>query len=118
MGKIYRTSVYEQDLKRIYRVSKRRFGKNVALETIRQLQELEQKALNDPEFGKINSDYHSPIFKYANILNRQTAFFERIGDDVVMITVGFDGRQWEKGLADIESKILEYINVLKSKDNY
>ncbi len=51
-GKIFRTPVYEEDLKRIFRVSKRLFGRKTAHETMKQLEELESSALENPDFGR------------------------------------------------------------------
>ncbi len=85
MGKIFRTSVYKDNLRKIYAYSLRQFESQAAEETMRQIQSVEQSALNDPNFGKVDVQYHSKIFRYKTIRNSQTIFFHPLGDDVVMM---------------------------------
>ena len=115
MGEIFRTSVYKADLRKIYAFSLRRFGAHVADETMRQIQAVEQSALSDPNFGKIDGKYYSEIFRYKTIRNRQTLFFHPLGDDVVMITAGYCGREWRATLSKLEDEIHEQIKNISVK---
>ena len=87
MPDIFYTPRYEDDLVRIYKYSARKWGRPVAERTLEQIADVEQKALTDPDFGKVDAQYHSPIYRYATIRNSQTVFFHHLGEDVVMITV-------------------------------
>jgi plasmid stabilization system protein ParE len=104
MGKIFRTAVYKADLRRIYAYSLRHFGAQVAQEAMRQIQ-----ALADPTFGKVDARYHSKIFRYKTTRNSQSVFFHAIGDDVVLITTGYCGREWGTVLNRLEETILQQI---------
>jgi plasmid stabilization system protein ParE len=115
MGKIFRTPVYKANLRTIYAYSLRRFGEVVANETMRQIQAVEQGALNDPRYGKIDAQYHSEIFRYKTIRNSQTVFFHPLGDDVVMITAGYCGREWGAILEKIDDEIMQQIKNLSAQ---
>lgn len=78
MRKIYRTPLYKTDLKKIYLYSISCFGEFVANETIKQIQQVEQNALNNKNFGKIDPKYHSKIFRYTTTKNKQTVFFTNL----------------------------------------
>ncbi len=106
MGKILRTPVYKADLRRIYAYSLRHFGEIVANETMRQIQIVEKNALFDRNYGKIDAHYHSTVFHYKTIRNSQTVFFHHIGDDVIMITAGYCGREWMHILKKLENEII------------
>lgn len=112
MGKIFRTPVYKSDLRSIYAYSLRHFGERVADETMRQIQAVEKKAANDPSYGKLEAHYHSDFFRYRTIRNSQTVFFHHIGDDVVMITAGYCGRNWGAILKTLESEIKQHIQAI------
>lgn len=109
MGKIFRTPVYKANLRIIYAYSLRHFGEQVADETMRQIQAVEKGALSDPRYGKIDAQYHSEIFRYKTIRNSQTIFFHPLGDDVVMITAGYCGRDWGAILKKLENEIMQQI---------
>ncbi len=115
MPDILYTSRYDDDLVRIYKYSVRRCGKPVAMRTMDQIAEVEQKALANPEFGKLDSLYHSPIYRYATIPNGQTVFFHRLGENVVMITAGYKGRAWNLLLQRIEPEIKNFIKEAEDK---
>lgn len=106
MGKIFRTNLYKTDLGKVYLYSLSCFGEQVANETLNQIKEVEQNALNDKNFGTINEKYHSKIFRYKTTKNKQTVFFHHLIDGVVMITVGYCGREWKFILKKIEDEIL------------
>jgi plasmid stabilization system protein ParE len=109
MGKILRTPVYKANLRKIYAYSLRHFGEQVADETMRQIRAVEQGALNDSGFGKIDAQYHSQIFRYKTTLNSQTIFFHPLGDDIVMITAGFCARDWSVILKKLEDETMQQI---------
>lgn len=115
MGKIFRTPVYKNDLRKIYAFSLRHFGALVADETVRQIQTVEQSALADPHFGTVERQYHSKIFRYKTIRNSQTIFFHPIGDDVVMITAGYCGRDWGTILSRVENEVMQQIKRMPVK---
>ncbi len=115
MPDILYTPRYDDDLVRIYKYSVRRWGKSVAMQTMVQISEVEQKALADPNFGKFDSLYHSPIYRYATISNSQTVFFHRLDDNVVMITAGYKGRAWNILLQRIEPEIKRFIKEAEDK---
>lgn len=95
---------------KIYKYSKKQWGGIVANRTMDQISELEQKALNDPRLGKIDPAYHSPLYNYATTANSQTVFFHRLGDDVVMMTAGYQGRGWSFILERIAPEIQSFID--------
>jgi plasmid stabilization system protein ParE len=115
MPDILYTPRYDDDLVRIYKYSAIRWGKAIAMRTMDQIAEVEQKALADPDFGKLDSLYHSPIYRYATIPNSQTVFFHRLGDDVVMITAGYKGRAWNLLLKRIEPEVKKFIEEAEGK---
>jgi len=113
MPDIFYTPRYEDDLVRIYKYSARKWGRPVAERTLKQIAEVEQKALADPSFGKVDEQHHSPIYRYAIIQNSQTIFFHRLGEDVVMITAGYSGRAWHSIMQRIEPQIQAFIDQIK-----
>ena len=63
MPDIFYTPRYEDDLVRIYKYSARKWGRPVAERTLGQITELEQMALADPGFGRVDAEHHSPIYR-------------------------------------------------------
>ena len=114
-GRIFRTPVYKADLRKIYAQSLRRFGEKVADETMRQIHAVEQSALSDSSYGKIDKEHHSKIFRYKTIRNSQTLFFHAIGDDIVMITAGYCSRDWSAILGKMEEEILHIVKNITAK---
>ena len=110
MPDILYTPRYEDDLVRIYKYSTRKWGRPVAERTLAQIAEVERCALSDPGFGKVDAEYHSPIYRYATTRNGQTVFFHRIGADVVMIAAGSAGRAWHRIMQRIEPRIQAFID--------
>ena len=80
MPEILYTPRYEDDLVRIYKYSARKWGRSVAERTLKQIAEVEQAALADPDFGKMDAQYYSAVFRHAIVKNSQTVFFHRLGD--------------------------------------
>ncbi|MEO1609221.1 MAG: hypothetical protein AAFR90_07695 [Pseudomonadota bacterium] len=99
---------------RIYKYSARKWGRPVAERTLGQITELEQMALADPGFGRVDAEHHSPIYRYATIRNSQTIFFHRLGEDVVMITAGYSGRAWRQIMQRIEPQIKAFIDQIET----
>ena len=114
MSDIFYTPRYVYDLVRIYKYSARKWGRPVAKRTLTQIAEVEQHALDDPDFGKRDAQYHSPIYRYATVRNGQTIFFYRLGDDVVMITAGYSGRAWNRVMKRIEPQIKAFIDQIET----
>lgn len=103
MAEIVRTEQYKSDLKRIYRVTVRKFGSGVAMETKRQVDEAEQR-LADGWLPDISDPVHSSgRFSFVSIRNSQKLFYERDGDTGYMITAGYDRRNWKEHLRALES---------------
>jgi len=114
MPNIFYTPRYENDLVRIYKYSARKWGGPVAERTLKQITELEQKALADTLFGSLDAEHYSPIYRYATIRNSQTIFFHRLGEDVVMITAGYSGRAWHRIMQRIEPQIKDFIDQIET----
>ena len=114
MADLFYTPRYDGDLVAIYKYSKKRWGSIVATRTIEQISNVEQLALSDPQFGRIDAAYHSPIYHYATTANSQTVFFHRLGTDVVMIAAGYQGRGWNFILNDIAPEIQAFIDQVKT----
>lgn len=117
MADIFYTPRYEADLVHIYKYSTEKWGRDVANRTMAQITDLEEKTLSDPDFGKLDAHFHSPIYRYATIANSQTIFFHRIGDDVIMITAGWAGRAWHYIMQKIEPQIQDFLKELDSSVN-
>lgn len=115
MADILYTPRYEDDLVRIYKFSYQKWGKTVAERTMAQIAEVEDRALSEPDFGKLDAKYHSPVYRYATIANGQTVFFHRSGDNVVMITAGYTGRGWNQIMQRIEPQIRQYLEQIEAK---
>ena len=115
MPDLFYTPRYDDDLVKIYKYSKKQWGSIVAANTMDQISEIEQKALHDPRFGKIDPAYHSPIYNYATTANSQTVFFHRLGGDVVMIAAGYKGRGWNFILDNIAPEIQAFIDKIDHK---
>ena len=114
MPEILYTPRYEDDLVRIYKYSARKWGKSVAERTLKQIAEVEQAALADPDFGKTGAQYHSPVFRHVTVKNNQTVFFHRLGDDIVMITAGYSGRAWNRIIKRIKPQIQAFIDQIET----
>ena len=110
MPEIFYTPRYEDDLVRIYKYSARKWGSSVAERTLKQIAEVEQAALANPDFGKTDAQYHSPVFRHVTVKNNQTVFFHRLGDDIVMITAGYSGRGWQRIMQRIKPQIQAFID--------
>ena len=115
MPEILYTPRYEDDLVRIYKYSARKWGRSVAERTLKQIAEVEQAALADPDFGKkMDAQYYSPVFRHAIVKNSQTVFFHRLGDDVVMIAAGYSGRAWRRIMQRVEPQIQAFIDRIET----
>ena len=113
MPNIFYTPRYEEDLVRIYKYSARKWGRLVAERTLRQINEVEKMALADVNFGKVDNNYHSKIYRYATTPNSQTVFFHRLGKDVIMITAGYSGRGWHYVMKRITSQVQTFIDQIR-----
>lgn len=109
MAEIVRTEQYKDDIKRIYRVTLRKFGPIVALETKRQVDEAEERLADGWLPDKTDPDYHSGRFSFVSIRNNQKLFYERSGDTVYMVTAGHARRDWKVHLKGLESYVDEQI---------
>lgn len=99
---------------RIYKYSACKWGRSVAERTLKQIAEVEQAALADPDFGKADAQYHSPVFRHVTVKNNQTVFFHRPGDDIVMITAGYSGRAWNRIIKRIKPQIQAFIDRIET----
>ena len=118
MNKIYKTPEVERQYICIFKETAKKFGRSVALETMRQLQEAEDKLSKDSAFTKHDPDYYSQRFEYIKIKNSQTLFFERLDNDIVIVAVGWSGRNWKERLEEMQPYIdrqLEKLKRLKQK---
>ena len=109
MAQLYYTQQYERDLLRVYKTSLRNFGYRTARETMRQIEDVENKLRQDRPVGKIDAVHHSHRFQFVSIRNSQKIFFERDGDSVYMVTVGYARRDWKHLLADLEDYADQHI---------
>ena len=114
MPEILYTPRYEDDLVRIYKYSASKWGSSIAERTLKQIAEVEQAALADPDFGKTDAQYHSPLFRHVTVKNNQTVFFHRLGDDIVMITAGYSGRAWNRIIKRIKPQIQAFIDQIET----
>ena len=102
MNKVYKTPEVERQYIRIFKETAKKFGRSVALETMRQFQEAEDKLARGSAFPKHDPDYHSQRFEYITIQNSQTLFFERLENDIVIVAVGWSGRNWKERLEEMQ----------------
>ena len=114
MPEILYTPRYEDDLVRICKYSARKWGRSVAERMLKQIAEVEQAALADPDFGKMDAQYHSPVFRQVTVKNNQTVFFHRLGDNIVMITAGYSGRAWNWIIKRIKPQIQAFIDQIET----
>jgi len=114
MRKIYKTPQVEQQYKRIFKETAKRFGRRVARETMTQLRDAEEKLAKDKAFAKLNEKCFSERFEYLSIENSQVLFFERIGEDIVIVAAGWSGRNWKERLEDMQPYIDRQIQKLKA----
>lgn len=112
---IYKTPRAVDDFVRIVEYSYERFGMDTAFETYRQLEEVEKKLADNLDLGTLDPHHHSERFKYIQISNRQKIFFERIGDDVVIVMAGGDTRNWKSILREMAPYIDKQIAALKER---
>lgn len=113
MNKVYKTPEVERQYIRIFKETAKKFGRSVALETMRQLQEAEEKLAADTAFTKHDPDYHSQRFEYMTIQNSQTLFFERLGNNIIIVAVGWSGRNWKERLEEMQPYIDRQMEKLK-----
>lgn len=113
MRKIYKTPEVELQYKRIFKETAKRFGQNVAIETLQQLTEAEEMLSKDEAFSKHDPVYHSERFEYVTIPNSQILFFERIKDDIVIVAAGWSGRDWKARLEEMQPYIDRQVDKLK-----
>jgi phosphoribosylformylglycinamidine (FGAM) synthase-like amidotransferase family enzyme len=78
-----------------------------------QLQEAEDKLAKGSAFPKQDSDYHSQRFEYITIQNSQTIFFERMENDIIIVAVGWSGRNWKARLDEMQPYIDRQLEKLK-----
>ena len=110
MAKLYRTPQIKEDYKEIFKESAKRFGERVARQTLLQIQQAESRVLANPHYGTLDPKFHSTKFRYVQAKNRQKLFYTTIGEDViVMITAGYDGRNWIKLLTEMDGYISQQI---------
>ena len=112
---IYKTPRAVDDFIRIVEYSYERFGMDTALETYRQLEEVEQRLSDNSDLGTLDPHHHSERFRYIQIDNRQKIFFERIGKDVVIVMAGGDTRNWKNILREMAPYIDQQIAALKER---
>lgn len=105
MVKIYKTPQVQAQYKRIFKETARRFGKSVALETLRQLEDAEEKLKTIHVSHGKNVNIHSDRFQSIKIKNAQILFYEHIGDDIVIVAAGWVGRNWIDRLIEMEPYI-------------
>ena len=113
MRKIYKTPEARRQYKRIFKETAKRFGRRVALETMYQLTEAEEKLADGTVFARHDPDYHSERFKQITIKNSQTLFFEIIDDDIIIVAAGWSGRNWKDRLEEMQPYIDRQIEKLK-----
>lgn len=112
---VYKTPRAVDDFIQIVEYSYERFGMDTALETYRQLEDVEKKLADNQDFGTLDPYCHSERFKYIQIGNRQKVFFERIGEDVVIVMAGGDTRNWKRILGEMTPYIDKQIAALKDR---
>lgn len=113
MNKVYKTPEVERQYKRIFKETAKKFGRSVALETMRQLQEAEEKLAKDYAYTKRDPEYHSERFEYVTIQNSQTIFFERLDDDIIIVAAGWSGRNWKDRLEEMQPYVDRQLEKLK-----
>ena len=109
MAEVFYTPRYDDDLVAIYKHSKREWGERVALETLKQIEAIEHRALQNPAIGKLDPEFHSEFFRCAFTENSQTVFFHRLGSDVVMLTAGYGGRDWKSIMDSLSPELLDFL---------
>lgn len=62
---VYKTPTAERAFINIYKKNVRKFGMKTALETLRQLHDVETRLEDDPRLGKLDPEYHSTHFRYV-----------------------------------------------------
>lgn len=105
MVDVYRTPEVEKQYKRIFKDSAKRFGLATARETRQQIIEAEKKLARETANIRRDPKHHSERFEYVSVKNSQKIFFERIGDDIVIVAAGYSGRKWKDRLEEMEAHI-------------
>ena len=113
MRKIYKTHEAERQYKRIFKETAKRFGKRVALQTLMQLKEVEERLASDQVYGRFDPEYYSERFEFVTIKNSQTIIFERIDNDIIIVAAGWSGRNWKERLEEMQPYIDRQLNKLK-----
>lgn len=113
MLKIYKTPEAERQYKRIFKETAKRFGKGVALETLKQLTEAEEKLIQDTDHSRYDPEFYSERFEYITIKNSQIVIFERVDNDIVVVAAGWSGRNWKKRLEEMQPYIDRQLEKLK-----
>jgi|AntRauTorckE6833_2_1112554.scaffolds.fasta_scaffold08819_3 hypothetical protein len=115
MRKIYKTPEVERQYKRVFKETAKRFGKRVALETMRQLKEAEEKLAKDAAYTRHDPEDHSKRFEYITIQNSQTLFFEYINDGIIIVAAGWSGRNWKDRLEEMQPYIDRQLEKFKKQ---
>jgi plasmid stabilization system protein ParE len=102
---VYKTPTAERAFIDIYKKSAKKFGMKTAIETLRQLEEVESNLAKNPQLGKIDPQYHSNQFRFIQIKNRQKIFYETHGDDVFIVMADYDGRDFKALLKQMAPQI-------------
>lgn len=118
MPRLYYTYQYIGDLKKIYKISLRRFGLHTAQKTIQQIKDVEEQLKNNHTIGKIDPNYHSERFRFITIKNSQKIFFEYINNTIFMVTAGYDRRDWKTLLKDLEAYADQQISIAKKQEKH
>ncbi len=109
MHKIYRTDQAKRDYKTIFKESAKRFGVKVANETIAQIEKAERKISENPQCGRLDPTFHSRKYRYIQTKNRQKIFYVEFPDALIIVTAGYDGRNWLSLLEENEEFISQQI---------
>ena len=117
MLKIYRTPQAKRDYKEIYKESARRFGEKVASETVAQIESAERRIQENPHYGRLDPQFHSEKYRYIQTKNRQKIFYVAFSDFIVIITAGYDGRNWLRILQEQDAYITEQLHEATQRRN-
>lgn len=110
---VYKTPAAERAFIDIYKKSARKFGMKTALETLRQLEDVETKLADNPQLGRLDPEYHSDRFRYVQIKNRQKVFYETHGGDVFIVMADYDGRDFKTLLKQMAPQIKLDVSALQ-----
>lgn len=115
MPQIYKTPSYDSSLIKLYESSLEGFGYTKTRETMAQIKSIEDNLENGMDLGKTDPKHHSKHFRYQHTKNSQTVFYDRIGNNFYMVTVGGQGWPWKAILRVIETQINKYIDDVKRR---